>query len=146
MNDHSPLSVMERFWTHLAKANASGGVDWDDALALMHPDVRIVEPDSLPYGGVTYGPAAYRKLVTDIAALWSPAGSFTRDAFTSENAVVYRSRGKARAIGTNREFEVQTMTQWSVKDGLITEVYHFYFDVCAVREALGMTSCPTDFG
>lgn len=143
MNYQSPASVMEQFWGYLAKSvDGSGAADWDGALALMHPDVRIVEPDSLPYGGVTYGPAAYRQLVAEITDLWSPEGKLSRSFFISGDSIVYRTGASARAKKTGRLFQVETMTQWTVRNGLITEVYHFYFDVCAVREALGFTPCP----
>lgn len=135
----TPADVMTEFWRHLsALSDWSSAEGWAPALALMAADVRIVEPPSLPYGGERTGPDAYRALVGEIARLWRPAGGFSREEFAHGSEVIYRSKGPAQAVATGTSFNVETMTQWSVRNGRITEVYHFYFDTNIVLSALGL--------
>ncbi len=111
---------------------ATGVGDWDTAESHFTDDFRIVECDSLPYGGLYTGKRAMRDLFADVMAFWAdPALELEGVAAGGGYAygivkltVTSRNTGKRQLIEIAERFEF--------RDDLVCEVKPFYFDTHAI--------------
>ena len=94
----------------------------------MDPKLRIVEADSLPYGGITEGPQAWFNLVKRVFHTWKDT-ELTTDRYIAEGddvVVLAEMRGKGKT--SNREFTEPIIELWQLENGKVTEIRPFYFD------------------
>lgn len=58
------VELIKRAYGEFAKGNIEGG------LSLLHPDISVHEPDSLPYGGTYKGIEGYKQIVARLVQEW----------------------------------------------------------------------------
>jgi ketosteroid isomerase-like protein len=129
----SNRAVIERFLAAFAARDVAG------QFACMHPDVEIVEPDSLPYGGTWRGHEGWRSLGRAILATFrldpNPDGHVLIGAEDGEDFAL-----KTRLVGTwketGRPFDMRILEHWHVVGGQIVRIQPHYFDTAT---ALGWT-------
>jgi ketosteroid isomerase-like protein len=105
-----------------------------DALAgMMHPDFRVEEAESLPYGGVYHGVDGWMTLARAVTKTWKgfqispiefPGGS--QDRFL----VRFRISGASRRTG--KPFESTVLELWSFREDRLIEIAPYYFDTHAL--------------
>ncbi|MBB4858740.1 ketosteroid isomerase-like protein [Novosphingobium chloroacetimidivorans] len=98
------------------------------------------EPQSLPYGGVYRGKAAFRKALVRVLATWADLDfTIVNYAAGGDEVIVhiYLSGAGAR---TGRSFGMQVLELWRLRDGKIVELRPFLFD--SGRMAWAHGDCP----
>jgi ketosteroid isomerase-like protein len=109
--------------------------DLDAMLATFDDDIRIVLPETLPYGGTHQGKAAIRVLGGRLAEAWADFRYDVLHFMTSVDrvAVVIDLRSVARASG--REVRMPIVEVFGMRDRLIVGIQAFYFDTAAAARA-----------
>jgi uncharacterized protein len=97
--------------------------DRDGARALMHPDIRVEQPASLPHGGLHQGHAGLDRMGNAFAEHWDRTlgGSRILDA----EPVVQITTQTWTARVTGRAATVDVVELMAVADGLVTEIRVF---------------------
>jgi len=107
-------------------------------MALMDPDIEVVQTELLPWGGVHRGLEGARTFFRLLAehtdampepVTYIPAGN--------DVAVVGKLRGTARASG--KRIDLDIVHVWTVRDGRLLR-FAAYIDTPAMLEALGEES------
>lgn len=102
--------------------------DLDTVRALLHPDVRVVEAQSLPYGGTAIGVEGFDELVRRVFTTWRNTRVTVERMIAEEDRVVVLATmsGESRASGT--AFTMPIAEIWRIEDGKVREIRPFYFD------------------
>jgi ketosteroid isomerase-like protein len=102
----------------------------------MSPDLKVIEPGSLPYGGVFQGAAQLQEFDQLFFETWSHHEySVVRYADHGEwVAVAINLRLVARTTG--REVTSRIAEWWRVVDGKVVEIEIFYEDTAAILAAI----------
>jgi ketosteroid isomerase-like protein len=100
--------------------------DRDGARALMHPDIRVEQPASLPHGGVHSGHAGLDRMGAAFAEHWDRTigGSRILDA----DPVVQVTTQTWTAHATGRSATVDVLELITVADGQVTGIRVFPHD------------------
>ena len=99
----------------------------------LHPEIRVIEADSLPYGGIHEGPDAFMELVPKVFGTWRDC-NVTVNKWVSEGDCVILlgvMTGSGRTTGT--PFEVPIAEVWTFLDGHMIEVVPDSFDTKTLR-------------
>ena len=102
--------------------------DMTTAASLLHPEVRIIEADSLPFGGVVSGFEGFTELVRRVFTTFANT-AVTVDEYIAEGetvVVLATMTGQSKASG--EAFSMPISEIWRLRDGLITEIRPFYHD------------------
>jgi uncharacterized protein len=100
--------------------------DREGAFALFHPDIRIVQPVSLPHGGVHEGHAGVVDMGTRFAEHWDRTIADPRIVGGDDGetvAQVTTQTWTAKATGVDATVDVVALL--TVADGLVTEIRVF---------------------
>lgn len=102
--------------------------DLDTVRALLHPDVRVVEAQSLPYGGTVTGIEGFHELVRRVFTTWRNTRVTVERMIAEDDCVVVLATmsGESRACGT--PFTMPIAEVWRVVEGKVVEIRPFYFD------------------
>jgi ketosteroid isomerase-like protein len=107
-------------------------------MALLDPEIEVVQTELLPWGGVHRGLAGaqtfFRLLAEHTDAMPEPAAYIPAG---SDVAVVGRLRGTARASGKSIDLDIVHV--WTVREGRLAR-FAAYIDTPAMLEALGEES------
>jgi ketosteroid isomerase-like protein len=106
----------------------------------VSPDLKIIEPDNLPYAGVFHGPEGYADLFRRISETWVDLviergcviGGDDEDALVIEYFTSARSRATGKVL--DRE---PSLAIWKFHSGKIISMTPFNFDTGRIRAALG---------
>jgi len=101
--------------------------DLDGAFALLHPEFRIEQPESLPHGGRRRGRAGMVEMGAEFARHWDRTIADPR-IIGSGDPVVQLTTQTWTAKGTGRAATVDVVELFSVADGLIAEIRVFQQD------------------
>ena len=103
--------------------------------AVLHPNVVISEPDSLPYGGEHVGAGAVVKLLGLLCAGIALDDVRRGDVLVrGERAAAFLEVPFTLADGSSQL--VPVVETFLVEDGLITQVRPYYFDTAALLASL----------
>ena len=119
------LPTVREFWDRL-KARRLG-----DAELLLHDDLVIRMPPSLPYGGVYHGRAGFRDNLARITALFEPE-NLRFDYLDATNPVVIRILGRFTAKANGKSAETDLTNLYYVRNGRIAEIDVYYKDPAAI--------------
>ena len=98
--------------------------DRDGARALMHPDIRVEQPASLPHGGEHRGHAGLDRMGAAFAEHWERA--ITDPRIVGAYALVVQVTTQTwTARATGRAATVDVVELISVADGLVTDIRVF---------------------
>lgn len=112
----------------LAFLDASVRGDEEAMRKLLHPDVRVIEADSLPYGGVTEGPQGFLDLIKRVFKTWEETEVSVQHVLADGGRVVLLAEMTGRGKGNGRAFKMPIAEVWLLEDGKIREVRPFYSD------------------
>ena len=102
--------------------------------ATLHPDVRLFEAESLPYGGTAEGPDEFARIVNLVFNTWEGI-ELTFDEFIGDGdtvMVMLEMKGKGKSTG--KHFTCPIAELFHMKDGKILDVRPFYFDTKMLHE------------
>lgn len=108
--------------------------DKEAMIAMLHPDVRVIEADSLPYGGISQGPQAFIDLISKVFKTWDDT-SVTIDQMLCEgDRVVSLAHMTGQGKHGGRKFNMPIAEIWLIDSGKIKEVRPFYFDTKTLHD------------
>jgi uncharacterized protein len=111
--------------------------DREGAAALLHPDLRIDQPPSLPHGGVHRGPAGMAAMGAAFAEHWDRTIGAPRLRPGAGSATVVQLTTQTwTAKATGRSATVDVVELLTVADGLITEIRVFPQDTATLLATL----------
>lgn len=119
--------------------DAFGRGDGKSQYALLHPEVEIRDPDSLPYGGSYRGHDGWRALNRAIFATWENIASTTPRVIGEENGEEFAVFGHISGVSkkTGKAFDSDVFEYWRIVDGSIVQIRPFYWDTQAVNLIAG---------
>ena len=107
--------------------------DRDALAAMMHPDFRVEEAESLPYGGVYRGVDGWLTLARAVIRAWKEFEirpiEFPGE---SQDRFLVRFRISGRSRKTEKPFETTVLELWSFHEGRLIEIAPYYFDTHAL--------------
>jgi ketosteroid isomerase-like protein len=120
--------VVQTFMAHVNKGDLPG------ALAYIHPDIRISEPPSMPYGGDYEGYEGFKLLMGKIEQTWA-SWRETPNRFAETEGLVFRActvRGRLRASG--HVVEMPFVEMFEIEHELIIRVRPHYWDAALLKQ------------
>ena len=103
---------------------------------LLHPDVVVVESESLPMAGVWRGPEGYKKLMETIANAFDEFNVEPQEFINSGDYVTIFTTITGKAKTTGNSWKTKGICFWKFKGHKIIEVRPYYMDVRAITEAM----------
>ncbi len=123
----------------LAFLDASVRGDEEAMKELLHPEVQVIEADSLPYGGVSRGPDEFLELIRRVFKTWENTEVSVKQVFADGDHVVLLAEMTGRGRGTGKAFSMPIAEVWRLEGGKIREVRPFYFDTKLLHDIHGDT-------
>lgn len=129
MHESGVRAVVERFYDGMLTA------DLVAVEMVLHPDVVVTEPTSLPYGGAHVGCEAVLKLLGILCA------GIALDDVQRGDILVGRGHAAAFlgvpfALADGSAQVLPVVETFEVRDGLITHIKPYYFDTAALLSAI----------
>jgi ketosteroid isomerase-like protein len=134
VSDSTKVQLVRDFIEAVRESKRTG--DRSRVWPFLHEDVEVIEPASVPFGGVHSGHDGYLRLQQEILATWRPIPVPTAY-FDMGDAVIKRSDFRAALpddAGT--EVEVPLLELFELEDGRIRRIIPFYFDTKAICDAV----------
>lgn len=126
MENTTTLEAVKSLYSFVETGNMDG------ILSVMHEDLVVLEPASLPYGGRYEGHAGFSHMVTRIGECWSSFAASEYEFIASGDAVAARFRFQAVSRKTGKQFDQYLCEIWRGKDGKLIHGEVFYFDTHAI--------------
>ena len=122
MTDNTSKDIVRRF------LGAAQQGDMTTAASLLHPEARVIEADSLPFGGIASGFKGFTQLVRQVFTTFANT-AVTIDEYIAEgNTVVVLATMSGQSKASGEAFSMAISEIWRIQDGLITEIKPFYHD------------------
>jgi ketosteroid isomerase-like protein len=122
-------AVVEKF------LSAITAFDVETALSCLHPDCRVEEAASLPYGGTHVGVEGFMAIFTKLTEVAAPAfESF--EVFDAGRRVIGRIELLLTAHASGNQLRMTVVEIYTVSDGAITSADVYYKDTKALAEFL----------
>ena len=98
-------------------------------LAILHPSLRVVEAESLPYGGIMEGRENFKEFTKRVFKTWKNTRIITEELIEDGNKVVVVATMSGESKTSETHFTMPIAEIWTFdSDGLVTEIKPFYFD------------------
>lgn len=110
------------------------GGDNETARSLLHPEFRIHEAESLPYGGIHYGFDGIFDVWRGINASWANVGNncLAFHGQPEDEFIFLEADLSGTSHKTGKSFKISVLERYWVKDGKLFEILPHYFDTKAV--------------
>ena len=114
-----------------------GQGDWDGVHELLSDDFSVLEPESLPYGGVWEGKDALQRLYPAVMAHFDDPSSVIKEVIGGDewSAVIVDFTVTAKKTG--KRFTQTVSEVGRVVDGKLVELQIHYFDTAALASEIG---------
>lgn len=117
-------SVVQQFYHCSLRADLEG------IAKILHPDIVIHEPASLPYGGTHTGPDAVLQLLAQLYSMIDLDAVVVGDILVnSERAAAFLEIAFGDSASNHKVSVIETFV---IRDGLVGEVKPYYFDTAAL--------------
>ncbi|MET0287494.1 MAG: nuclear transport factor 2 family protein [Polyangiales bacterium] len=133
MTRHQGLAIVEELASRFTAGN------FDAAFELYHPKLRIVQPASLPHGGVHEGREGVRAMGATFAQFWTRTISAPQRS-ACEQGVLQVTTQTWTAKATGRSATVEVIELFSFAEGLIKEILVFQHDTYRLMATLDRTT------
>ncbi|WP_354698528.1 hypothetical protein DSM112329_04210 [Paraconexibacter sp. AEG42_29] len=113
--------------TELAETMVAGMLEGniEKLLGCMHPDVVVIEPSALPYGGEHHGHAGFGALLQQMSSrLELDVGAIS--VYDAPSGFAARMDATFKSRATGREVKTTVVEVDEVVDGLITRIDAYY--------------------
>lgn len=105
--------------------------------ALAAEDIRVIEADSLPYGGAHVGLEAFLALTRRVFRRLGITELRIERIIAEGEVVVVLATIRGRTAGGREPFEMPITEVWQLEGGRIREIRPFYFDTHRLRRLVG---------
>ena len=95
---------------------------------LLHPDVRVIEADSLPFGGIVTGFDGFNRLVRQVFTTFADTAVTIQEYLADGDSVVVLATMSGKSKATGETFRMPIAEIWRLREGLIVEIQPFYHD------------------
>jgi uncharacterized protein len=117
------IETVQEYLDRLGKAGYSA------ALELVQPDVRLVVPSQLPYGGTWTGREQVAQLLPEIEDAWTDWSTTDRIELAGVGQRVFREvEFRATLVRTGRQESMFLTEVFEFRDGRIAEIRRYYAD------------------
>lgn len=120
---------------HLYSLTGTG--QWDKVEELLTDDFRIVEAETLPFGGVYEGKGALQALFTKVFAFWEDPSLDYKDIAVSEDNIIVMLSVHATSRFNGERLEMPLCEVFHLRDGKFCGITPYYFDTAAICRATG---------
>ena len=108
---------------------AAAANDSDAMLAVLHPHLKVIEAESLPFGGTTEGRENFQGFTRKVFTTWNNTSITTEELIEDGNRVVVLASMSAQSKSSGTRFTMQIAEIWTFdRDGMVTGIQPFYFD------------------
>ena len=114
-----------------------GAQDWDGAMALMTDDFKIVEPDSLPYGGLWEGKDALQRLYPAVVSNFDEFSPVIKEVIGGVEWAAVIVDLTLISKKTGRRFTQTVSEVGRVENGKLAELQIHYFDTAEIANEIG---------
>lgn len=97
--------------------------------ALLDPNIRVIEAESLPYGGVWEGIDAFMTLMTKIFSIWKDCRVEVKQLIADGEWVVALTEMSGVGVESGIPFRMPLSEVYRVMNGKIVEITPYYLDV-----------------
>jgi ketosteroid isomerase-like protein len=113
-----------RIFFDAAKANNS-----EQMLAVLHPNLQVIEADSLPYGGTIKGRELFAEFTKTVFTTWRNTSVTVEELIGDGQYVVVLATMSGEGKATGEPFNMPIAEVWRFDaSGLVVEIKPFYFD------------------
>lgn len=95
---------------------------------LLDPNIRVIEANSLPYGGVWEGVDEFLKLLAIVFEVWKDCQVKVKHLVADDDWVVALTEMSGVGVGSGIPFKMPLAEVYRVKDGRIVEITPYYLD------------------
>lgn len=110
---------------------------WDEVEAQLTDDFKIVEADSLPFGGTYAGKDALQRLYTKVFAFWADPSIEMHDIVTSPDNAIGLLTINATSRHTGQRLAMKVAEVFHLRGDKICGITPYYFDTAEVAQAAG---------
>lgn len=114
-----------------------GQGDWDGVHELLSDDFSVVEPESLPYGGVWQGKDALQRLYPAVMSHFDDPAPVIKEVIGGQEWAAVIVDFTVTAKKTGRRFTQTVSEVGRVVDGKLVELQIHYFDTAALSAEIG---------
>lgn len=107
---------------------------------LLHPQARIIEADSLPFGGIAAGLEGFTSLVRRVFTTFANTTVTVEEYIADGDTVVVLATMTGQSKASGEAFSMPIAEIWRLRDGLITEIKPFYHDTQRVNSLAAVTA------
>ena len=111
--------------------------DWEAFFKDFDPSVKVVEADSLPYGGVYHGIEGAKYLVQTAMGTWDNFGFEVEEIAAAGDLVFIYIYMRGTGKKTGKTFSYPLVEVWRFREGKVVEFRPFYWDTHRIRECYG---------
>lgn len=110
---------------------------WDEVAEHLTDDFRIVEAESLPFGGVYEGKGALQELFTKVFAFWEDPSLVQKDITVSGDHVIVILSFHATSRHNGERLEMPLCEVFHLRGDKFSGITPYYFDTAAICRATG---------
>jgi len=114
-----------------------GQGDWDGVHQLLADDFSVVEPESLPYGGVWEGKDALQRLYPAVMAHFDDPAPVIKEVIGGKEWAAVIVDFTVTSKKTGNRFTQTVSEVGRVVDGKLVELQIHYFDTAALAAEIG---------
>lgn len=114
-----------------------GAQDWDGVMALMTDDFKVVEPDSLPYGGLWEGKDALQRLYPAVVSNFDEFSPVIKEVIGGVEWAAVIVDLTLISKKTGRRFTQTVSEVGRVENGKLAELQIHYFDTAEIANEIG---------
>jgi ketosteroid isomerase-like protein len=101
--------------------------------AVLDPGIRVIEAESLPYGGTWEGTERFLQLLQKVFETWKDCRVEVKQLVADGDCVVALTEMSGKGARSGRPFSMSLAEVYRVRDGRIVEIKPFYFDSDELR-------------
>jgi uncharacterized protein len=137
-SDHTSngIKALERFYQAQAHYIQTGGQDFGPVAATLHPQIVMIQADSLPFGGQWHGHEGFQRWMQAFSEAWISARATDLRFFEHDDTVVVLAQMQATARASGQSLRTPICHVVRIRHGLLMEFQMFYWDTAATNRAL----------
>jgi ketosteroid isomerase-like protein len=116
-----------------------GEQDWEGVMALLSDDFKIIEPESLPYGGVWEGKDAFQRLYPAVVSHFDEFSPVIKEIIGGSDWAAVIVDLTLISKKTGRRFVQSVSEVGRVSGGKLVEMHIHYFDTAEIAKEIGNT-------
>lgn len=114
-----------------------GQGDWDGVAALLSDDFKVVEPNSLPYGGLWEGKDALQRLYPAVMQHFEDPAPVIKEVIGGEEWAAVIVDFTVTSKKTGRRFTQTVSEVGRIENGKLAELQIHYFDTAELAAEIG---------